>query len=454
MRVSIVGCLACQVVNEMNQRVMVALAACMLVTMAGSLDVYGLDDLRADAEAAPGFLAFVPMTDAVHVVFTGVAPELPTFVAGLPVMVHEHQQPERKSSLVSSVADIDPEAKNHQLAPLPEDARGIGPGSPLLQNIGGSWYICTANFVFESGGKYYLGSAGHCFLEAGKTASHGPGADFNLNQVTVEVCVDFCYFGGYLQGFLGDMVTLGSPAYARQTGSGGDIGNDFGVVEIPSQYHHLIRPEMPMWGGPTGANGYEGTGNDVVHYGNGIEAGTFMATKGRAGTSLNDGDATSWQALVSIAGGDSGSAINHGVVNAGVLEGGDALGIVTHGLIVPGVPLGWGTSIEQAITMAKEGGLNLNVVLSGGSTAPPAPAPAPSGLSAQGGTKGKNTVVDLTWSSGGTSIDVLRDGNVVTTVSNTGAYRDNLGKGASGSFTYQVCNAGTSSCSGVATVTV
>ncbi len=433
----------------------------MLVMMTGTLGMpatVSLEAFQEDMETVPGFLAAVPLDATLHVLFSGAVPALPAMVDDMTVVAHGFQTPQRMRAEVPSVTDITAaQAMSNGIPPLPEDAVGIGPGSPLLQNIGGSWYICSANFVFQSGNRYYLGSAGHCFLGDGATASHGPGGNYNLNQVTVEVCIDWCYFGGQLQGFLGDMVTLGSPTYARQTGSGGDIGNDFGVVEIPSQYHHLIRPEMPMWNGPTGANGNEGTGRTVVHYGNGIEAGTFMTSKGRAGTSLNDGSGASWQALVSIAGGDSGSAINHGVLGGSdVVEGGAALGLVTHGLIVPGVPLGWGTSIERAIAMGSEAGLNLELVLTDGTISDPGPdptpEPAPAGLTATAGVRGRNQVVDLAWTSGGASVDVYLNGVVDGTVSNTGTYTDNLGRSPSGTFTYHICNAGTSVCSNTASV--
>jgi hypothetical protein len=55
---------------------------------------------------------------------------------------------------------------------------------------------------------------------------------------------------------------------------------------------------------------------------------------------------------------------------------------------------------------------------------------------------------DLTWS-GATSTDVYvyRDGSLIATTANNGAYQDGpLGRGG-GSATYQVCEAGTSTCS-------
>jgi hypothetical protein len=253
------------------------------------------------------------------------------------------------------------------------------------------------------------------------------------------------------------MRSLGTVAYARQTGPGGDIGNDFGVVEIPSSLHGLIRPEMPVWLGPTGQRSSEGFGTPVVHYGNGIDAGTVFATKGRAGSSLNDGDAASWQANILINGGDSGSGINHAgaSLSTDVVRGTDALGLVTHGLIVPGVPLGWGTTIGQARSMATQANLNLGVVLEGGGSS--------GGGSTGGGGQFTLTAdgykvkgvkhTDLEWSGAtGTSVDVVRDGSVVATTANDGAHTDNTGQKGGGSHTYRVCEAGTSVCSNTVTV--
>jgi hypothetical protein len=60
---------------------------------------------------------------------------------------------------------------------------------------------------------------------------------------------------------------------------------------------------------------------------------------------------------------------------------------------------------------------------------------------------------DLTWS-GATSanVDVYRNGSYVATTANDGAYTDGpLGKGG-GSATYQVCEAGTATCSNAVAV--
>ena len=60
--------------------------------------------------------------------------------------------------------------------------------------------------------------------------------------------------------------------------------------------------------------------------------------------------------------------------------------------------------------------------------------------------------VDLTWSGAtGATVDIQRNGAVVTTTPNDGAHTDILGK-VSGTFTYRVCNTGTTTCSTAATV--
>lgn len=85
----------------------------------------------------------------------------------------------------------------------------------------------------------------------------------------------------------------------------------------------------------------------------------------------------------------------------------------------------------------------------------PEPGEAPTGLSASSGGISKGRLqVDLSWSGGGGSVDVFRNGTRIATTSNNGSYTDaaKVRKFSSGTFTYQVCNAGTSECSGNASV--
>lgn len=60
--------------------------------------------------------------------------------------------------------------------------------------------------------------------------------------------------------------------------------------------------------------------------------------------------------------------------------------------------------------------------------------------------------VDLSWEGASSEyVDVFRNGTKIVTTTNDGAYNDSLGT-VSGTFTYQVCEAGTSTCSNTATV--
>ncbi|MBW3563848.1 MAG: hypothetical protein KY459_03895 [Acidobacteria bacterium] len=60
---------------------------------------------------------------------------------------------------------------------------------------------------------------------------------------------------------------------------------------------------------------------------------------------------------------------------------------------------------------------------------------------------------DLTWDGAtSTSVDVLRNGSLLTTTENDGFFTDHIDQNGSGTYTYQVCEAGTSTCSPEATV--
>ena len=74
-------------------------------------------------------------------------------------------------------------------------------------------------------------------------------------------------------------------------------------------------------------------------------------------------------------------------------------------------------------------------------------------LSASGYKVRGQHVVDLTWSgASGANVDVERDGGVVTTTSNDGAYTDNTGNKGGRTYRYRVCEAGTTTCSNEVTL--
>lgn len=67
--------------------------------------------------------------------------------------------------------------------------------------------------------------------------------------------------------------------------------------------------------------------------------------------------------------------------------------------------------------------------------------------------KGKHNI-DLDWSgTTGSDVDIYRDGGLLVTVSDTGAYTDSTTNKGGRTYNYQVCEAGTASCSAVESVT-
>ena len=87
-------------------------------------------------------------------------------------------------------------------------------------------------------------------------------------------------------------------------------------------------------------------------------------------------------------------------------------------------------------------------------TATPTPTPGQITLTARGYKVHGQHAVDLSWSGASTSnVDVYRNGVVVATTGNDGFYTDSPGGRGHATYTYQVCNAGTNTCSNPATVT-
>ena len=265
--------------------------------------------------------------------------------------------------------DLTNAPRNTTVVPLamvtPQMAQNIGPGSHLIIEMPGvGTFGCTANFIWAGGTTRYLGAAGHCFIPEGTTATHGPGADYDASGVQVSVCVSNCSFGGQT-GFIvtGDLVQLGPVAYARQTASSGDVGNDFGVVTIPAALASMIRPAMPVFGGPTTVETVA-LGQPVCHYGNGVIVGETFVTMARVGVG-GGSNASYWSGDLAAAPGDSGSAVVTCAPAIAGMQGRGAAGVLTHLGVEAGVEqhgFVLGTTIARAIAMAREANLSLSVV--------------------------------------------------------------------------------------------
>jgi hypothetical protein len=79
-------------------------------------------------------------------------------------------------------------------------------------------------------------------------------------------------------------------------------------------------------------------------------------------------------------------------------------------------------------------------------------APTSISLTATKRVAGKKRYTDLAWSgASGTNVDVFRNNALLTTTANDGAHTDTVN--AAGSYSYKVCNAGTTTCSPSVTVT-
>ncbi|HUG27236.1 MAG TPA: S8 family serine peptidase [Gemmatimonadales bacterium] len=123
---------------------------------------------------------------------------------------------------------------------------------------------------------------------------------------------------------------------------------------------------------------------------------------------------------------------------------------------------GTSTATNPSRTYAAEGTYTVSLTVTDddgatGSTSQNVTVTAPSsgGITLQAtGYKVKGTkMADLSWSgASGTNVDIRVDGSVVTTTPNDGAYTYNSNSKGGGSYTFKVCEAGTSTCSNSVTV--
>jgi hypothetical protein len=253
-----------------------------------------------------------------------------------------------------------PAVRARSAAPIPATANAVGPGTYLVIDRPDGSFLCSGGFVFSVGGQLMLGTAGHCFLPAGKVATHGPGADFDASGIAVSACVQSCFFGGQL-GALNNLVPLGRVRYARQSSNGADVGHDFGIVEIPN--NTPIRTSVPVWGGPTSSGASLGFGEPVCMYGNASGVAETFVTAARPGVGVFSDD-EAWGADIPSVQGDSGAGVVTCTIDANGVHGQSAVGILTH-LVAGGIDTTEGTTIAQAQRLAAEAGLSIGNPLAG-----------------------------------------------------------------------------------------
>lgn len=278
-------------------------------------------------------------------------------------------RPDRVHSVEAAAARTS--SPDGPILPNHENADGIGPGSGLLLDES---MLCTAAYLLEAGGTYYLSTAGHCLMKDAEL--RGPFDGSSANAVTkVEICFSGCRLNwaaglDEVVGLRGEYVALEASstykpvAFAQaQDVAGEQIGYDFGLIRLPDALRPLLRPWMPQWGGPTGVQPPGlGFADTAVHFGHGTyccpaAGGVLTRTEldqGRV-AQFNFGDAISFEALAgSSTGGDSGSAV--GRANPERLEtkgvpGDTAVGVLTHGLVT-GYSGFFGTVLSQGFELA------------------------------------------------------------------------------------------------------
>ncbi len=196
-------------------------------------------------------------------------------------------------------------------APLPGEV-GIRPGSWIIAPYG-----CTANFVFQSGGAYAIGTAGHCVDAVGQTVTLLTIAPGGANPVLVDI----------------------GPVLVQHNNG---IGDDFALVEIPAALNAWVDPTIAVVAGPCGT--YGGSGPETVwHYGHGVGLGTGGTP--RAGVALTwQANAFGWDGAAIF--GDSGSAVR---VGTGLAAAGDLTHLVVDTNWLPSFIAGTRISTIQQI---------------------------------------------------------------------------------------------------------
>lgn len=164
---------------------------------------------------------------------------------------------------------------------------------------------CTANFVYTTPGKAYLGQAAHCSGTGESTETNGCTA----KSLPLGTKVDIPG-----AGVKGKMV-YNSWLLMQKLGEKNEDAcnyNDLALIEIPTSALKKVNPSIPVFGGPTGVNiGGTQPGESVVSYGNSELRGGLAQLSPKSGTSLGtigNGWSHSVYTLTPGIPGDSGSA--------------------------------------------------------------------------------------------------------------------------------------------------
>lgn len=284
-----------------------------------------------------------------------------------------------------SLHDLERQMRVGSAQPMtPGPVQGIGPGGAIRMTKADATgrvftYICSASYLFHNPATdtYFLGTAGHCLLDENVVASSD---DPSGRARSIELCYADCVnnyvgLGKYVELRPGDAYPGYHPvAWAEQRG----VGLDFGFIEIPRSLNSLLRPSLWFWGGPTGFK-RPAIGTPIVHYGFGTGLGQATPTQGRAAITIVSSKTGGQAAIGWVNGGDSGSAFGTASPRPDeMLVGDGASGAITHAITGVGLPLMWGTDLENALDRSQSAlGSRLVLVTENGMTQSPTPTPGP-----------------------------------------------------------------------------
>lgn len=305
----------------------------------------------------------------------------------------------------------------------------------MLYRSGGGYYICTGGLIANEANDPLFLTANHCISKGNEANSLEVYWNHTANCGTRN-----CANAWTAQG--GRTTDIGASILATsRTG-------DFTLMRLSSA---LPAGAYAMGWNSTPVANSNGTQLHRISHPNGAPQAyseqRVDTGKGTCGTLPRGNYIYSTDNLGATEGGSSGSPV---VNSAGEIVGqlygacGTNLNDVCDSgsnATVDGAFAGYFSSVEQFLTSGNE---------------PPPPPPPPTGYALEvGGSKVRGRWVSaLSWSGTTASqIDVYRDGSRIATVSNSGAYSDETGLRGSATLTYQVCNAGTSTCSNEASVT-
>ncbi|MBV9314127.1 MAG: serine protease [Pseudonocardia sp.] len=182
----------------------------------------------------------------------------------------------------------------------PASTAAIHPGV-MLQNPSGQ---CTANFIYTSGSKVYIGQAAHC---TGKgSPNETDGCTSKSDPLGTKVEIEGANHPGRL--VYNSWLTMRSRHEKDQNLC---AFNDFALVEIDPDDVSKVNPTVPTFGGPTGLRTRGlADGEGIYSYGNSKLRLGLTALSPKKGISLGDGgDGRTHLVFTVTAGipGDSGS---------------------------------------------------------------------------------------------------------------------------------------------------